>query len=91
LAAGPNNPFALLEIVDCMSHVEVGGKKDAPYIANMILPLIQRMEKSMDEHNKLRPGGVDLVLFDGMSNVFKSWQDFGYKSSSHHCSAWGRA
>ncbi len=38
LAAGPNNPFALLDIVDCTSHVEVGGKKDAPYIANMILP-----------------------------------------------------
>jgi hypothetical protein len=30
LATGPNNPFALLDIVDCTSHMEVGGKKDAP-------------------------------------------------------------
>ena len=32
LAASPNNPFALLDIVDCSSHLAAGGKKDAPYI-----------------------------------------------------------
>ncbi len=54
-----------------MSHVEVEGKKDTPYIADMIIPLIQKME-TKDEHNKLRPGVVDLDLFDGASNVVKA-------------------
>ncbi len=52
--------------------MEVGGEKDAPYIADMIIPLIQKMEKTRDEHNKLCPGVVDLVLFDGASNVVKA-------------------
>ena len=52
--------------------MEVGGKKDAPYIADMIIPLIRKMEKTRDEHNKLRPGVVDLILFDGASNKVKA-------------------
>ncbi len=52
--------------------MEVGGKKDASYIADMIIPLIQKMKKTRDEHNKLCPGVVDLVLFDGVSNVIKA-------------------
>ena len=30
------------------------------------------MEKTRDEHNKLRLGVVDLVLFDGASNAVKA-------------------
>ena len=52
--------------------MEIGGKKDAPCIADMIIPLIRKMEKTRDEHTKLRPGVVDLVLFDGASNVVKA-------------------
>ena len=52
LAAGPNNPFALLDIVDCTTHLQNKGKKDALYIAEMILPLIQRMEQTSDIRNK---------------------------------------
>ena len=52
--------------------MEVGGKKDAPCIAYMIILLIQKMEKTRDKHNKLRPGVVDLVLIDGVSNVVKA-------------------
>ncbi len=40
LAAGPNNPFDLLDIVNC-NHLAEGGKKDAVYISEMILPLIK--------------------------------------------------
>ena len=40
LAASPNNPFALLDIVDCTAHLAEGGKKDVLYLANMILPHI---------------------------------------------------
>jgi hypothetical protein len=45
LATGPNNPFALLDIVNCTTHLQSGGKKDALYISSMILPLIQKVEK----------------------------------------------
>jgi hypothetical protein len=41
LAACVNNPFALLEIADCTAHLAEGGKKDAKYIAKIIMPLIQ--------------------------------------------------
>jgi len=34
LAAGINNPFALLEIADCTAHLAEGGKKDAKYCQN---------------------------------------------------------
>ena len=33
LGSSPNNPFALLYIVDCTSEMAKGGKKDANYIA----------------------------------------------------------
>jgi hypothetical protein len=69
LAASPSNPFSLLDIVDCTAHLAEGGKKDAPYLANMILPHISTMESSRDENNNYRKGVVDLVLFDGASNV----------------------
>jgi len=38
----------------------------------MILPLIKRMDESTDAHRKKRPGVVDLVIFDGVSNVVKA-------------------
>jgi hypothetical protein len=69
LAASPNNPFALLDIVDCTAHLREGGKKDAPYLANMILPHILTIKSLRDENNNHRKGVVDLVLFDGASNV----------------------
>ncbi len=72
LAAKRNNPFALLDIVDCTTYLQSGGKKDAHYIANMILPLIQRMENTRDTHNNNYTGIVDLVLFNGASNVQKT-------------------
>jgi hypothetical protein len=69
LAAGVNNPFALLDIADCTGHLAHGGKKDAKYIANLVKPLITQMESEVDVHNKRCHGIVDLVLFDGASNV----------------------
>jgi hypothetical protein len=32
LGSSPNNPFALLDIVDCTRELANGGKKDAKYI-----------------------------------------------------------
>jgi hypothetical protein len=69
LASCVNNPFALLEIADCTAHLAKGGKKDAKYIAKIIMPLIQLMESEEDMHKKTYSGLVDLVFFDGASNV----------------------
>ena len=74
LAAGVNNPFALLDIVDCTGHLAIGGKKDAQYIANIVKPLITQMESELDIHNKRSPGIVDLDFFDGASNVQNAGQ-----------------
>ena len=69
LAAGVNNSFALLDIADCTNHLALGGKKDASHIASIIKPLIANMEGELDEHNRKCTGIVDLVFFDGASNV----------------------
>ena len=74
LAAGINNPFALLDIADCTNHLAIGGKKDAKYIADIVKPLITQMESELDIHNKRSPGIVDLVFFDGASNVQNAGQ-----------------
>ncbi len=52
--------------------METGGKKDTPYLANMILPHIKMMESMQDESKRTLKGVVDLVLFDGASNVQKA-------------------
>jgi hypothetical protein len=69
LAACINNPFALLKITNCTVHLAEGGKKDAKYIAKIIMPLIQQMESEEDMHKKTSPEIVDLVFFDGASNI----------------------
>ncbi len=40
LGSSPNNPFALLDIVDRTSEMAKGGKKDAKYIAGLLKPNI---------------------------------------------------
>jgi hypothetical protein len=69
LAAGVNNPFALLDVADCSDHCSSGRKKDASYIAWLVDPLVKKMENEVDGHNKKLDGVVDLVFFDGASNV----------------------
>jgi hypothetical protein len=69
LAACVNNLFALLEIADCTAHLAKGGKKDAKYIAKIVMPLIQLMESEEDIHKKRYSGLVNLVFFDEASNV----------------------
>ncbi len=71
LGSNPNNPFALLDIVDCTSEMTKGGKKDAKYIAGLLKPIISRIEETIDPNNQKTDhrGVVDLLLFDGASNV----------------------
>ena len=70
LGASPNNSFALLDIIDCTSEMASGGKKTASYIAGLLKPVIKRIEDFRDPiTNQSHPGVVDLLLFDGASNV----------------------
>ena len=64
-----NNPFALLDIANCSYHLAMGEKKDARHIANIVMLLMKQMESELDVHNKKLPGIVNLVFFDGASNV----------------------
>jgi hypothetical protein len=69
LAAGVNNPFALLDIHDCTAHMASGGKKDAKYIAEVVQPMITKMESEVNVNRVQNKGIVDMVFFDGASNV----------------------
>jgi hypothetical protein len=51
LESSPNNPFALLDIVDCTSEMAKGGKNDAKYIAGLLKPIISRIEQTKDPKN----------------------------------------
>ena len=69
LADGVNKSFALLDIANCTDNLSNGGKKDAKHIAQIVMPLIKQMEVEHVMHNKKLTGIVDLVFFDGASNV----------------------
>ncbi len=71
LGSSPNNPFALLDIVDCTSEMAKGGKKDVKYIAGLLKSIISRIEETKDHNNQKTDhrAVVDLLLFDGASNV----------------------
>jgi hypothetical protein len=71
LGSSPNDPFALLDIVDCTSEMAKSGKKDAKYIGGYLKPIISWIEKTKDPNKQKTDhrGFVDLVLFDGASNV----------------------
>ena len=64
LGSAANEPSVVLEIHDCSGHMAVGGKKDAPYIAGIFLPHLEKHDP-----NKCL---ADLVFFDGASNVQKA-------------------
>ena len=64
LASGTHLTTAVLEVVDCSEHMVKGGKKDAEYIAELFLPWMKKLDP-----NKQR---VDLLFFDGASNVQKA-------------------
>ena len=64
LAASPNNPGCVLDVVDCSKHMSVGGKKDATYISSAMLPLMT----SIDPDKRL----FNVIAFDGASNAQKA-------------------
>jgi hypothetical protein len=69
LAAGVNNPFALLDVADCTDRAAQAKKKDATYIASIVDPLIVKIENELYGNKLCHKGIVDLVYFDGAKNV----------------------
>jgi hypothetical protein len=61
----------LLDIVYCTNEMAKGGKKDAKYIVGLLKPIISQIEQTKDLNNQktVHRGVVDMVLFDGASNV----------------------
>ena len=56
-----NTRPVIMDIIDATKHLARGGKKDARYIAKMIIKLLKKSDSSY----KL----ADLVMFDGAKNV----------------------
>ena len=71
LAAGPNNSFGILDIADCSEQCAQGEKKSGEYIASKFTPLIQQLAEREDTYGNKCKGMLDLMLFDGGSNVQK--------------------
>ena len=76
----------VLEIHDCTEHMAAGGKKDAPYIAEIFLNHLTSLDK-----NKTF---TDLIFFDGASNVQKAgkiieakFPRVNYLHGAEHCVA----
>ena len=69
LAAGVNNSFALLDVVDCSNQASAGKKKDAKFIARLIHPFVEKIEMEGDGLSNNLTGVVDLVFFYGATNV----------------------
>ncbi|KAL7532944.1 hypothetical protein ACHAWF_009154 [Thalassiosira exigua] len=74
LANSPTKPFTMLDCFDCTDHCAKGKKKDAKYIAGLFLPLIKKLETVRDKSGQPYTGVVDMVFFDGASNVQKAGQ-----------------
>ncbi len=60
--------------MDCTSEMAKGGEKDAKYIAGLLKPIISWIDETKDPNNQKTDhrGVVDLLLFDGASNVQNS-------------------
>ena len=69
LASGVYNHNMLLEIVDCTGYVLKGLKKCAVYISDFIKPRLKRLDPEKY--------CVDMVLFDGASNMKKCGRTLG--------------
>jgi hypothetical protein len=63
LAASPNNPFALLEIVDCTDQMAKGGKKDAKYLLGIVRLLVRWLE-ACRRPSRYVPYKGTFVLYD---------------------------
>ena len=64
MASGIHERSAVLDIVDCTSHMGNGGIKNAKYIAELFEPHMHEIDPSQSL--------IDTVFFDGAGNVQKA-------------------
>ena len=69
IAASPNNPMAILDIVDLSESCARGEEKNASFLATLMKPLIAKLENERNEHGRKLTGIVDLAVFDGAPNI----------------------
>ncbi|KAL3769143.1 hypothetical protein ACHAWU_001211 [Discostella pseudostelligera] len=74
---GSSAPPTTLLIKDCTDHMASGGKKDAPYIAD----LFEAKVNELDPTKRL----TDIFLFDGASNVQKAGRLLAIKFPHAYC------
>lgn len=66
LASSPNNSSFVADVIDCTGHQQVGGKKDAKFIAMEMLKYMMKLDP--------RKQFISQIVFDGASNVQKAGQ-----------------
>lgn len=71
-------PPTVIGIHDCTDHMAEGGKKDAPYIAN----LFETMADTLDKDNA--EGKLDCIFMDGASNVQKAGRILNERYPTSH-------
>ena len=69
IAAGVNNPMAVLDVADLSESSANGETKSGTKLANLIGPLISTLENAEDPQRNRHLGVVDLCAVDGASNV----------------------
>ena len=74
IAASVNNPMAILDIIDLSEMSARGEKKDGKALADLMAPLITKLEKEQDLRGRLHAGVVDMCAVDGAGNVQKAGQ-----------------
>ena len=72
IAASVNNPMAILDIIDLSDMSARGEKKDGKALADLMSPLILKLEKEQDSRGRPHPGIVDMCAVDGAGNVQKA-------------------
>ncbi len=85
LGSSPNNSFALLDIVDCISEMAKGGKKDAKYIAGLLKPVISRIEEKKPTIKRQTTGELltcCCLMVPAMCRMPWNWPS---SSTPHHC------
>ena len=71
LGADVNNPFAVLDIINCNQHCAKGNEKNAKYISALIKCIIEKIEETVDMgQNHLGIAGI--VLLNNESHVWNA-------------------
>ena len=72
IAASPNNPMSILDIINLSASSAKGQKKTGSFLADLMTPSMKKLENETDNYGRDHRGVIDLVAMDGASNVQKA-------------------